>query len=51
MENNVPDFQKVMYPALDYLRDGQPHSMSDVMEGLTKHFNPPSGASVPHLTY
>lgn len=29
MENNVPDFQKVMYPALDFLRDGQPHSMNE----------------------
>lgn len=39
IENNVPDFQTVMYPALNFLRDGNPHNMREVMEGLTNYFN------------
>lgn len=38
-KNNIPDFQSIMYPVLDYLRDGKPHNLADVMSILANKFN------------
>ncbi len=38
MSNNVPDFQKIMYPVLCYLKDEQPHPIIDVMNGMAAEF-------------
>ena len=32
MQNNVPDFQSIMYPMLDALKDGQPKTLNEVMD-------------------
>lgn len=37
--NNIPDFQKIMYPALRYLGDGQQHGLQDLLSALAKEFN------------
>ena len=38
MKEQIPDFQSVMYPALEVLRDGQPHTAQEVLELLAKRF-------------
>lgn len=38
MTNNVPDFQKIMFPLLNYLRDEKPHNLNDVMNALANIF-------------
>lgn len=38
MNNNIPDFQTIMYPMLQLLQDGQPRSLNEVMDSLTTHF-------------
>jgi len=35
---NIPDYQKIMYPALKYLGDGEAHSLSEMLEVLYKEF-------------
>jgi restriction system protein len=37
--DNIPDFQKIMYPALKYLGDGSRHTLRDVLIMLSKEFN------------
>lgn len=38
MKEQIPDFQTLMYPILDYLKDNQPHNFQDVYEYLAKKF-------------
>ncbi|MEQ1798902.1 MAG: restriction endonuclease [Lacibacter sp.] len=38
MNNNIPDFQTIMYPMLDTLKDGQPRTLNEVMDSLGKYF-------------
>jgi restriction system protein len=38
MPNKIPDFQKIMFPLLNFLGDGQAHALSDVMDSMTKYF-------------
>ena len=39
MSNNVPDFQKIMFPLLHLLADDKPHHLNDVMNSLAIQFN------------
>jgi len=39
MSSNIPDFQKIMYPLLRYLGDGQPHTLLQVLDKIAKEFN------------
>ncbi|GAB4093057.1 restriction endonuclease [Flaviaesturariibacter terrae] len=38
MKEQIPDFQKIMYPALAALRDGAPHPAQELIAQLGKHF-------------
>jgi restriction system protein len=38
MKEQIPDFQSIMYPVLDFLRDGLPHTFQDLLEHLARHF-------------
>lgn len=38
MKEQIPDFQSIMYPILDVLRDGNPHTAQEVLEQLAKRF-------------
>lgn len=38
MQNNIPDFQTLMYPLLSFLKDEKPHSLQDVMIALADQF-------------
>lgn len=35
----IPDFQKVMFPLLQYLGDGEPHSLKDCVTAMVNHFH------------
>lgn len=38
MKEQIPDFQSIMYPLLNVLRDGQPQAAQEVLDKLAKHF-------------
>jgi restriction endonuclease Mrr len=38
MKERIPDFQTLMYPIMDYLRDRQAHSLQEVLDVLIKKF-------------
>lgn len=35
----IPDFQKVMFPLLHYLGDGEPHSLKDCVTAMVSYFH------------
>jgi restriction system protein len=34
----IPDFQSIMLPLLDFLRDQKEHSSKEIIEGLSDYF-------------
>lgn len=38
MKEQIPDFQSIMYPVLNFLRDGQPHTRQELVRQLAQHF-------------
>ena len=38
LKGEVPDFQTIMLPMLDYLSDGASRTLNEVMKYLAKHF-------------
>jgi restriction system protein len=38
MKEQIPDFQTIMYPVLDHLRDGQEHALQELVSRLSDHF-------------
>src|SRR5438477_538172 len=37
----IPDYEKIMAPALQFFADGKPHRVAEVFEVQARHFNLP----------